>query len=168
MPQAVVVTGLSDVERRLVKLAQGITNLRRFWPRVARLHRQWMIEQFATEGGFGGDAWEQLSDAYAAWKSEKYPNKGILQATGDLRRAALAPKRIATPKTLTLLVQEDGRHHEPVIDYHQEGTPRMPARPLLFGDPMPSTPRIQLDTLAEEYAQELVVKLGLSGMRFTA
>jgi hypothetical protein len=68
-----------------------------------------------------------------------YPGKGILVATGDMKRAASAPRACVTPTSLTLTIDD------PKLQYHQDGTDRMPARPLVFGDPLPPEARAELD-----------------------
>lgn len=42
---------------------------------------------FETEGREVDETWSPLSRAYAARKAKKYPDKKILEATGDMRKA---------------------------------------------------------------------------------
>lgn len=44
-------------------------------------------EVFDSRGGIIGESWKSLSPKYAAWKSKHYPGKGILEATGKMRRS---------------------------------------------------------------------------------
>lgn len=125
----------------------------------------WMREQFESEGDFGGERWEQLSPAYLAWKSVHYPGKGILVATGDLRKAASLPKREVTPTTLTLIVDDSAYTHggktaRSVAGYHQEGTDSMPRRPLIF-EHFPAVAEAEVERAAERYIAETVHRLGL-------
>jgi hypothetical protein len=64
--------------------------------------------------------------AYAAEKARTHPGRTILIREGNLRRAASEPRREATPRTLTLWIDDEN-----VAGYHQDGTDRMPARPLI-------------------------------------
>lgn len=145
--------GDRDAERRIEQLALFLTDLRPFWPEVARLARSWWKRQFDTQGTFGGHPWAALSPTYAQWKARVYPGKPILQATGAMKRAASNPSRAATPTSLTLTI-EDAK-----VGYHQEGGGRLPARPLVFGDPLPAAARAELQQAADAYVRDLLNRL---------
>lgn len=81
-------------------------------------------EQFATEGGYSG-GWAPLSRAYSAWKEYAHPGAPILVLSGRLKGAALKPKVAVTSAGLKIEVSD------PKIRYHQFGTSRMPARPVV-------------------------------------
>lgn len=147
-------SGFSEAERRLAQLAVGLLDLRPFWPRVVPLFIGWMREQFETEGAFAGRPWAPLSPQYLAWKSRAYPGKGILYATGAMRRAASSPRREAQPQRLILTIRD------PKLEYHQAGTDRMPARPLIFSD-LPAVAAAQLQQAADDYVDDLARRLGL-------
>ncbi len=141
--------------RRQLKLFETLlSDLRPFWPLVVTLQRDWWRRQFNTEGRFAGDGWAPLSPAYAILKARRFPGKPILQATGTMRRAADNPERSVTPHTLTLTIDD------PKLQYHQEGTPNMPARPLVFGDPLPGLAQVELEQAAESYVNEMWARLG--------
>lgn len=143
-----------DGARRALKLFEtALSDLRPFWPLVVILQRGWWKQQFDSEGGFAGARWAPLSAAYALTKRS---GRGILVDTGQMRDAADSPQRRATPHTLTLTINDAGPAHGPVLQYHQFGTDRMPARPLVFGDPLPATAQIELDQAAEKYVDELL------------
>jgi hypothetical protein len=148
------VDGLDEAQKRTARLAAFLLDLRWFWPRVSTLFIGWMREQFESEGAFGGDPWAPLSPGYLAWKLRLFPGKGILHASGDLRRAASLPTRRATPTELILRIED------PKLQYHQTGTTRMPARPLIF-DRLPPVALRELEDVAEEEAAQLVRRLGL-------
>jgi hypothetical protein len=150
----VVVTGDEAYQRKLAQLELFLEDLRPMWPLFVPMFIGWMGAQFSSEGGWGGQAWAPLSPAYAAWKSQHYPGKSILIREGDLRQAASQPRREATPRTLTLWIDD------PKAGYHQEGTDDMPARPL-FPSPLPAAARRDVDTAAREYVSTLVRRLGL-------
>lgn len=143
----------ADADRDLLRVAALLTDMRPFWPKVVPLFTAWMSRQFESEGAYGGMPWAKLSPAYAAWKSVHYPGKGILVAEGDLRRASANPTRSAGPLTLELTIKDEK------IAYHEEGTPRMPARPLLFGDPLPAAARADLDAAAEDFLSDFLRRL---------
>jgi hypothetical protein len=114
----------------------------------------WMGEQFASEGGWGGQTWAPLSPAYAVWKSQNYPGRSILIRDGTLRRAASSPRREATPRTLTLWIDDD------VAGYHQDGTDRMPARPII-PSPLPAAALRDVSLAATEYVSTLIRRIGI-------
>ena len=137
--------------RDLNRIAAFLLDLRPFWPKVVPVFIAWMRAQFETEGAFAwGQPWAPLSPSYAAWKAIAHPGKGILIAEGDLRRAASNPIRRATPSSLTLTIDD------PKLQHHETGTANMPARPLLFGDPLPIAASAMLDHAVESYVDDLV------------
>lgn len=142
-----------DAERRLRQLSLFLSDLRPFWPVVTRLVRGWWSRQFETRGAFGGRPWAPLSPAYREWKEKHYPGKPILVQTGALRRAASSPQRFVTPRTLTLVINDEK------LEHHQEGGPNLPARPLVFGSPLPFQAEAELDEAATEYVTDLLRRL---------
>lgn len=137
-------------------LAAFLEDLRPFWPLLTREWIAWASEQFESEGDYAlGHEWAPLSPAYAAWKATHYPGKSILIATGDMRRNVTTPQRVATPQSLELIVDDEK------LAYHQEGTDKMPARPVVFGAPLPPKLDARLHEVAEAYADELVQRLRL-------
>jgi hypothetical protein len=142
----------ADARRRLERLGLMLTDLRSFWPMVTRLWIGWMGQMFESEGAFAGRPWAPLSPRYAAWKAARFPGKKILTRTGQLRRAATSPTRRATPTVLTLTIESE------VAVYHQEGTPRMPARPPVFSR-LPAAAQEELDRAADQYVRDLLGRL---------
>lgn len=147
------VEGDEEAQRRLERLTLLLTDLRSFWPMLVPVVRSWFRRQFESEGAFGGHPWAPLSPVYAAYKARVRPGKGILVFTGDLKRAASNAVRTATPTTLTLTIDD------PKVSYHQEGTTRMPARPLVFSDPLPTVARAELDEVADRYVRDLASRV---------
>jgi len=137
-------------QARIEKLAVFLTDLRSFWPLLVPVATGWWRKQFDTEGEFGGERWTSLSPGYEAWKSTHFPGKGILQRTGEMKRAASNPSRAVTPTSLTLTIESD------VLPYHEEGTTNMPQRPLVFGDPLGAEAQAELDAVAESYVTDLL------------
>lgn len=143
-----------DARRRLRQLGLFLSDLRPFWPRVVPIFIGWMRSQFETEGAWAGHRWAPLSPAYAAYKAQRYPGRSILIAEGDLRQAASRPERKATPTELVLTIRD------PKIGYHQTGTARMPARPVVPAS-LPFEARRELDLEAEAYVRDIARRLGL-------
>lgn len=163
-------TGFSEYEAALVRLIAMLRDMRPFWPRLAPLFVTWMRERFASEGEFGGAHWAPLSPDYLERKMMRYPGKGILYATGDLRQAASRPVRVATPTSVTFIIDDadythGGEESRSVIDYHQQGTERMPARPIIppgwEAGLLPQPMFGQVEAAAQEWIEEMAVKLGL-------
>lgn len=171
------------LEERLDRFVAAVTDLRPFWPMVVPLFNRWMKEQFETEGAFFGDHWQELSPSYAAWKSVHYPTKGILMAEGDLRKAATTPSRDAQPHMLTLTIEpyektvrvdamsvktrrrsraRRGTGAEIDPGWFQDGTQRMPARPLLpIHGELPAHAQGEIGDAAEHYLRDTAERLGL-------
>lgn len=152
-----VIVDSDDAQRRLDRIALGLTDLRSFWPIVTRLWISWESRLFDTEGAFAGSRWAPLSASYAAWKALHFPGRPILSATGALRRAATTPRRRATPTMLVLSVEpysREGRTVQP--SWFEEGTSRMPARPIVFGSPLPAQASAELEAAADAYVRDLL------------
>lgn len=154
MPFDVTLSGDEAYRRKLAQLELHLADLRNFWPMLVPLVHSWTRDQFDSEGGWGGEHWQELSPDYAAWKSVHYPGKSILIRTGGLRHAASDMRRAVTPRTLTMWIDD------PVASFHQDGTDRMPARPLI-PNPLPSSARVEVDLAAVEYVSTLVRRIGL-------
>lgn len=139
-----------DADRRIRTLALFLTDLRPFWPKVVPLVTGWWRRQFETEGAFAGQPWPRLTPAYAAIKARLYPGRGILYREGDLYRAATNPRRVQTPSSLTLTIED------PKISYHQEGEGNLPKRPFVFGDPLPMIAEHELQQEADAFVRDLL------------
>lgn len=144
--------GDREVNTRIQQFELLLSDLRPFWPMVVPLFAGWMRQQFDTEGAFAGRPWPRLSPQYALFKSRVRPGKKILQFDGDLRQAVSRPRRQAGPRSLTLTIDD------PKVEYHQEGK-GVPARPLVFGSPLPFAAARELDLAAERYVGDFLRRL---------
>lgn len=158
--------GFSEYERALVRMLAALSDLRLFWPRLVPVWVGWMRQRFETEGEFGGEPWAPLSATYLAIKQRLYPGKGILYASGQLRQETSRPQRVVTPRTLTFIIpdfgRDDGTQMDP--DWFQKGNDNTPPRPIIpeqWNVALPSVMQAEVDALAEEWVQEMSVKLGL-------
>lgn len=136
--------------RQIRFLETALSDLRPLWPVIVRLYRSWIRQQFETSGAYGGQSWPALSPAYAAWKSVHWPGRGILVASGQMRRAMDNPERRVTPRSLTLTFESD------VLPFHESGTARMPARPVVLSSPLPAAAEAELRVAAEVYVRDLL------------
>lgn len=151
------VFGDSDEERRIRLLATGLSDLRPFWPRVSRLFTGWMRLQFESEGAFWGQGqrWTPLSPAYALAKRERWGDRPILQASGQMRRAFSKPERRVGTSSMTLTFDDSGPEHGPIAQYHQEGD-GVPRRPIIPEGPLPPLAMFELGREAEGYVRDLL------------
>lgn len=145
-----------DAERRIRQLALFLADLRPFWPGVARLARGWLKLQFESEGAFFslGSKWAPLSPRYSARKRILWGDRPILVASGQAKRAASDPRRVATPNSLTLIIDDAGTEHGPVLQYHQEGD-GVPQRQV-WGDRLPPLAELELAREADSYIRDLL------------
>jgi phage gpG-like protein len=94
--------------------------------------------QFRQQGSVEvGGAWAPLSPPYARWKAKRRPGKPILVFDGDLRDS------LTIPGDGVWEVWHRGFVIGTAVEYatyHQNGTPNMPARPVL-GSPRKSDVR---------------------------
>lgn len=159
-----------EADRFYRRIELLLSDLRPFWPLVVPIVTGWWRMQFETEGGFAGRPWASLSPGYAAWKSYHFGGRKILYGPdhiigdrrlsalrehpdykgGALKRAAASPTVVRTPHTLTMVI------NDPKIEFHQEGTPTMPARPLVFGDPLPAAAVAEIDAAADRYVGDFL------------
>lgn len=86
------VDGIPVMDRAFNRVEGRISDFRFLWPSVAQEFYAIEREQFASQGAHGlSGRWAALSPAYAKWKSVKYPNMPILQATTDLYQSMTSP-----------------------------------------------------------------------------
>lgn len=74
---------------------------------------------FETEGGITGERWAPLKPAYEFWKRRVYPGRGILEASGTMRRGFQFAFSSTSLRVYNLVKY---------FIYHQMGTRKMPSR----------------------------------------
>jgi len=159
-------TGDVDAERRLRMLATAVSDLRLFWPRLVPVVTSWWRRNFETSGAFGGRPWAPLSEPYALAKSKNAPGKPLLVYASGIKRAAARPIRTQSARTLTLTIDDSDYGHGPkriksaILAFHQEGAGHLPARPLVFGEPLPPQAEEELRIAAETYLTDFLRRLG--------
>jgi hypothetical protein len=92
------------------------------------LVEQHIPRQFEKQGT--PKRWAPLSRKYAAWKKANYGNLPKLVLSGDMRAGF---EYVVTPRTLRVenTVKTGQRGGKPRWTYHQDGTSKMPARPVI-------------------------------------
>lgn len=86
-------------------------------------------KQFDAEGRGSTGPWQQLTEAYAAWKEGRYPGQPILVASGDLRDALTVDGSAHALRDYSASQFNYGTEGLEYASFHQLGTSRMPARP---------------------------------------
>lgn len=124
------VEGEEQLKRAFSRFGEYAQDLRDEFKEIARdFHETVEQKQFATEGAYGAGGWAPLSPGYAAWKGKNYPGMPILQLTGRLMESLTGK----TSDTIEEIGRQDFRlgTKAPYAIYHQKGTGRMPARPII-------------------------------------
>jgi hypothetical protein len=154
----VTLTNGEQVTLEMRVLEAGLRDLRPFWRVLFPMTQRWIRSQFRTQGAFGNTLWPPLSENYAKAKKAKWGRRPILVASGDLRKEVFHPKQRATPTSLLVYIEENiTDHHGPIARFHQEGTERMPRRPILF-DELPQKADLELRAAADRYVDKLLTR----------
>ncbi len=122
-----------NVDRALSNFQDSLADNSDSLAAVADDLRQMMAEQFATEGAAGGTPWAPL--ATSTLRKSRRTRSGILNLTGALLGSLTdpgAPGHVEQIDSAQLLFGSG----LPYAGFHQTGTRRMPARPIvvLTGD----------------------------------
>lgn len=157
----VEVSDADDMRDRLRGLAAQLMDLRPLWPLVFKQWQRHMSEQFATAGAWGGRAWAP---------TKRSSGKGILVDTGFMAshvRGPKGPKRSVRARSMTLTIADSGtvrgkERPRGVAIYHQTGTSRMPARPII-PDPYPQQGVEEMQEVARKWADEVIESWGFGG-----
>lgn len=108
--------------RRFTRFASSMTDLQPLVEELTTLVWEKIRQGFETEGAATGPIWAALSSSYSEWKRKNYPGKQILQRTGALYDSI--EKEVGPTKG------EVGTG-VPYAIFHQTGTSKMPARPII-------------------------------------
>lgn len=123
------VEGDVQMARGFSRFAEGVKDLRPAFREIEKSFREIERKQFQSVGMYGSGGWVPLSPTYAEWKAARFPGRPILQLTGALMRSLTGrtPDSITEIERLALAI---GTRLKYAV-YHQKGTPRMPARPII-------------------------------------
>lgn len=121
------VEGVQEAIIAIDTMIRRSSNLSNPFQRFQKYWFQDIDESFAA----GGEPieWPALSPAYEGWKSKAYPGQPIMRRSDRLYESL-------TSQTGDTIWQVGPRHIEfgsrvPYFEFHQTGTSRMPARPVL-------------------------------------
>ena len=119
------VLGDKQIQRGFSRFADDVKDLREAFGEIAKDFKEVEEKQFSSEGGYGSGGWAPLSPAYAARKGGQH----IMVRSGTLRDS-LEGKTPYTIEDIQPLELRLGSKVNYAI-YHQKGTRKMPARPLI-------------------------------------
>lgn len=120
--------GLDVVELRLDRFRQNMTGAEPVMWDLAEHVRTTVFRRTFDQQGLDGARWASLSPRYAAHKARVRPGRPILQFDGDLVESMTTPRGgIAEAWDTGFTVGTD----VPYARFHQDGTPTMPARPMV-------------------------------------
>jgi phage gpG-like protein len=138
------VDGDEDAAEYLKDVRSRMKDLRPVWPRLHQSLKAYMISNFTAQGLPSG-GWKPLDAEYASWKTENFPGAPILVQTGELFRQVTQG-----PKLEGMMRGARFKFTGKIARFHQYGTERMPARPILFA------PERWVDEAAEEVVKYIV------------
>ena len=123
----------AQFERLFARFTEGVTDLSEPFAEIGHdLQRRIVPQTIDSGGGRTGRSYEKLTPKYAARKLKKWGAKPILEASGRMRRdlEGQGPERVFHVKPLQAEfgVRPGGRSAQ-LVNWHQAGTSRMPARP---------------------------------------
>lgn len=81
------IEGDKQISRRLRIVAKGMKDFKKPFNKTGKYLKDFIKGNvFETRGRIIGESWKPLNKKYAIWKSKHYPGKGILEATGNMRK----------------------------------------------------------------------------------
>lgn len=119
------ITGSDIVKERLQRMRVSLDDFKEEFKEVG----QYLVDFYAnpvfdTEGQILGQRWASLSPSYEWRKRRTFPGRGILEATGKMRRSFA----YHAGRTLLRVVNE----RQPIFSFHQLGTSKMPSRMIFL------------------------------------
>ena len=117
-----------ELRKNLDTFSKKLDDLSPFWESFTPVVQNLFRDVFINEGNVPGfSKWAALSPLYSAWKSANYPGQTILRLTDRLYNETVNnPIVTISPNEMTYGT------NVPYAQYLEEGTSKMPPRPL-FG-----------------------------------
>jgi len=154
LPLCIEVAGETAIHRGIARISEGLDDCRPVWPAIEDDFYALEKAQFASQGAEGGSPWAPLALSTAKWRAVRFPGNPILVRTGDLEKSLTDPH---DPNAVCV----EGRgeltlgSRLPYGLYHQTGTRRMPARPLIqFSEAFRSAVMRHIQTYLARLASE--------------
>lgn len=146
------VDGVTAINRTLTRWRGRLADASPAFDEIGGLFAQIETRRFAQQG----PGWAPLSPAYARAKAALFPGRPILVRTGQLRDS-LTQRPFGIDRVGPTFA-EFGTNI-PYAQYHQHGTPHMPARPPLVTD-LAETDKRRMTKIMQRY----IVGLDREGM----
>jgi phage gpG-like protein len=122
----ITITGTEQAHRVMMGFAERATDASPAFEDIKTSFIEHEEKWFASEGD---GTWPALSRDYEHWKSRHFPGKPILELTGHLKDTATQPDISIIEPMYAIFGTGD-----PIARYHQDGTSKMPARPVIEMD----------------------------------
>ncbi len=131
------------------------------WDEVQRRAYRAIDAQFAAEGKGKSGKWTQLTSPYKEIKAARYGPVPILTATGKMRRSLTTSGGDAVVEKRPLELVLGSR--DPKAAFHQSGTRRMKARPII--DFTPEQEREIVVEPVQRHLKQIVANAKLRSLR---
>lgn len=121
----IVVRGSDRVRAKLKRLKSGLYDFNNAMKEIGDKGSNYFAGQaWLSQGGVFGNKWQRLSSPYAQIKAGEYPGRGILEATGSMRKNF----KSKNDQTSVLIYNKS-----PQFKYHQSTAPRrkLPRRQMI-------------------------------------
>jgi phage gpG-like protein len=120
------ITGLKGMSHDLKMIKRRMKDLRPVWPKANASLKAYMIANFTSQGLPSG-GWAPLDAEYGSWKIRNYPGSPMLVKEGGLfSKIAQGPDVDGNLRSATFSFAGE------IPKFHQYGTTKMPARPIIF------------------------------------
>lgn len=116
---------------RFFERAEGrLSDLRIPFDRYGRyLVEKHIPAQFKAQGT--PKRWAALSEKYRRWKERRFPGRPILVLSGRMKAGFRWKAKKRSLQIINRVAAGQKGNKTPRFEWHQGGTPRMPARPML-------------------------------------
>jgi len=132
---SVEIDGDTELSRKLQGYLGRVGNWKPFFESVAENWSSTRERIFAAEGAFEGqEAWQPLSERYAAWKARHYPGMPTLQRTGALLEAVTNPETEIDDQRMVLTVPSEYAVYHQSSRARKSNLPRRPFASLTSGE----------------------------------
>jgi len=115
----------SQLQKRLNIIIDGLSNFSPLFKKISPKSLALIDDQFKTVGKAFGTPWAALRPSTVIQKMKMGMNNGILQRTGAMRKSFVVKKLNSTELIIGSSLEKE------YMKYHQLGTRKMVARPLL-------------------------------------
>lgn len=138
------VDGDKETSDYLKDVRSRMRDFRPVWPKLQASLKSYIVGNFTAQGLPSG-GWKPLDAEYASWKATRFPGAPMLVQTGSLfKKVSEGPKLDGGARTAHFSFT--GK----IAKFHQYGTTKMPARPILFA------PEVWVNEVQEEIGDYII------------